>query len=120
MAFSEPIKAPKMKYNDSVEWSLWDRFDVEGDVTLQQFIDLFKEKHNLQITMISSDVSMLYSFFMPKKKLEERLAMTVSKLVETVTKKSIPDHVKAIVLEVCVNESSGEDVEVPYVKVNIK
>lgn len=28
-AFSEPIGAPKTKYNN-VEWTLWDRFDVQG------------------------------------------------------------------------------------------
>ena len=24
------------------EWTLWDRFEIEGDMTLQQFIDYFK------------------------------------------------------------------------------
>eukprot|EP00833_Pecoramyces_ruminatium_P003230 jgi/Orpsp1_1/1177262/evm.model.c7180000060725.1 len=117
--FSEPIAAQKMKYYD-VEWTLWDRFDIIGDLTLQQIIDLFKEKHELEITMMSCGVSMLYSSFMQPKRLQERLNMKISTLVETVSKKPIPDHVKSLVLELCVNDKNDEDVEVPYVRCVIR
>lgn len=72
--FSEPIAPPKMKYNDS-EFTLWDRFDVMGDLTLQEFIDYFKNQHELEVTMLSSGVSMLYTFFKPKKQMDERKKM---------------------------------------------
>ncbi|KAK9765192.1 E1 ubiquitin-activating protein [Basidiobolus ranarum] len=117
--FSEPIAAPKFKYHDT-EFTLWDRFDVEGDITLQELINHFKENHNLEITMVSSGVSMLYSFFMPKKKLDERLPMKLSKLVVAVSKKPLPAHVGSLVMEICVNDRDGEDVEVPYVRVRIR
>ena len=118
-AFSEPIAAPKFKYHDA-EWTLWDRFDVKGDLTLKEFIDYFKSKHELEITMLSCGQSMLFSFFMPKKKLDERLPMKMTELVESITKKPVPSHVKSLVMEVCVNDRNEEDVEVPYVKLNIR
>ncbi|KAJ8661405.1 hypothetical protein O0I10_002671 [Lichtheimia ornata] len=117
--FSEPIAAPTSEYNGKT-FTLWDRFDIEGDITLQEFIDYFKNEHKLEVTMVSSGVSMLYSFFMQKKKAEERLKMKLSKLVETVSKNPIPPHVKAIIFEICANDVDDEDVEVPYVRVKIR
>ncbi len=39
--FSEPIAAPKNKYYDT-EFTLWDRFEVQGDITMKEFIDYFQ------------------------------------------------------------------------------
>lgn len=35
---------------------MWDRYEME-DTTLQEFIDYFKDKHNLAVSMVSSGVS---------------------------------------------------------------
>ncbi|GAA5906369.1 hypothetical protein JCM8208_003532 [Rhodotorula glutinis] len=118
--FSDPIAAAKQKYGET-EWTIWDCFKIEGDITLEELVKHFEEKYNFEISMLSSGVSMLYSGFMPKKKLEERLKMPLSTLVETVSKKPIPDHVRDIVFEMMVNDiDSGDDVEVPYLKVRVR
>jgi len=115
---SEPMPPKKSKYYEN-EFSLWDRFEVNGEMTLQEFLDYFKEKHQLEITMLSQGVTMLYAFFMPKAKLSERLNMPISKIVEQISKKEISGHVKALVLEICCNDKDGNDLEVPYVKYNL-
>ncbi|XP_052753452.1 ubiquitin-like modifier-activating enzyme 1 [Galleria mellonella] len=113
--FSEPVAAPTNTYYDK-KWTLWDRFEVKGEITLQQFLDYFKNEHKLEITMLSQGVCMLYSFFMPKAKRQERLNLPMSEVVTKVSKKKLEPHVKALVFELCCNDEDGNDVEVPYVK----
>ena len=75
--FSEPIASPKGKYQgpdgEVTIDKLWDRFETE-DVTLQQFLDDFK-KRGLEISMISSGVSLLYASFYAQAKNKDRLPM---------------------------------------------
>lgn len=74
--FSEPIASPKGKYmgkNGEVTIDkIWDRFEVEN-VTLQEFLDDFKENKGLSVTMVSSGVSLLYASFYPPVKVKDRL-----------------------------------------------
>ncbi|KAJ7591324.1 ubiquitin activating enzyme [Mycena floridula] len=116
--FSEPIAAAKSKYG-STEWTLWDRFEFKNDPTLQEVVSWFKDNHKLEISMVSQGVSMLWSSFIGKKKSTERLPMKFSALVEHVSKKPIPPHVKHLIVEVMVSDEEGEDVEVPFIVVRI-
>ncbi|KAF9982725.1 hypothetical protein BGZ65_002560 [Modicella reniformis] len=112
--FSEPIAAPKFKYYDT-EFTLWDRFTVEGDVTLREFIKHFKDKYNLEVAMASVGVSMIYTTFMKKDTVEHRLDKKFSELVEIVSRKPRPEHVTAFTVEIVCYDDDGEDVDVPYV-----
>ncbi|KAI9639631.1 putative ubiquitin activating enzyme [Dioszegia hungarica] len=116
--FSEPIAAAKQKYGET-EWTLWDRFELPNNPTLKEMLDWFKDTHRLEITMVSQGVSMLWSSFVPPKKAAERMNMRMSELVENVSKKPIPPHVKNLLVEVMCNDEDDEDVEVPYCLIHI-
>jgi ubiquitin-activating enzyme E1 len=75
--FSEPIASPKSKYQGkqgevSID-QIWDRFEVD-DIPLQDFIKHFADL-GLDISMVSSGVSLLYASFYGPAKVKDRLPM---------------------------------------------
>ena len=44
----------------------------------------------------------------------------LSQLVETISKKPIPDHQKNVIFEMTIEDRAEEDVEVPYVMLKLK
>ncbi|KAI0479008.1 hypothetical protein GGR56DRAFT_632926 [Xylariaceae sp. FL0804] len=120
--FSEPIASPKVEYRGPdgkvTLDKIWDRFEIDN-VTLRELLDHF-EKRGLSITMLSSGVSLLFASFFPPAKLKDRYPMKLSQLVETISKKPIPEHQKEVIFEMVAEDMDEEDVEVPYIKVRIR
>ncbi|KAI1718094.1 thiF family domain-containing protein [Ditylenchus destructor] len=118
-AFSEPIAAPKKKYGDTT-FTLWDRIEIDGPKTLGDMINYIKTKTGLEVSMMSSGVSLLYAFFQPPNKVAERMSKDVVTAVEEVSRKSVPGYRRALVFEAMTQNEQDEDVEIPYIKYNIK
>ncbi|KAH8173555.1 thiF family protein [Sarocladium implicatum] len=121
--FSEPIASPKISWagheGKVTMDKIWDRFELD-DMTLQELIDHFK-KQGLDVSMISSGVSLLYASFYPASKNSDRFPLKMSALVEKITKKPIPEHQKDIILDVVAADANDEDVDdLPYVKINLQ
>lgn len=113
IGFSEPVASPKGKYGEKEYDKIWDRFDLYGDLTLQQIIDYFKEKEGLELSMMSYGVSLLFASFYVKK-MEPRYGMKISEIIELVTKKPLAPHEKTLILEVCLEDEDGDEPDVPY------
>ncbi|ETN83338.1 ubiquitin-activating enzyme E1 [Necator americanus] len=114
--FSEPIAAPVKKYNETT-FTLWDRLEIQGPKTLQEAVDWIQNETGLEVTMLSSGVSLIYSFFMDAKKRAHRMPMDVKAVVEDVSKREVPRHQRSLVLEVMATDpNTDEDVEVPYIR----
>lgn len=75
--FSEPIGSPKGKYmgkkGEVTIDQLWDRFEVE-DIPLQDFLKYFSDL-GLEVSMVSSGVSLLYASFYGQSKVKDRLPL---------------------------------------------
>ena len=89
MTLSEPTAPAKTKCvlkGKEWNWTAWDSLDMNmGDITLAEFMDYFETEYNLEISMLSHGVSILYSFFANKKKVEERKKMTMSQVITSIT-----------------------------------
>lgn len=121
ITLSEPTPPAKTKAvikGKEWEWTAWDSIDVnKGDITLAELMEHFKTEYNLEISMLSQGVSILYSFFANKKKVEERMPMPMSKIITSITKKEFPPNQLFLILELIANDlDTDEEVEIPYVK----
>ncbi|KAE8895698.1 Ubiquitin-like modifier-activating enzyme 1 [Phytophthora fragariae] len=122
--FAEPIepKATKtMLKGEEYKWTAWDRLEVDrGDMTLKEFLAYFEKEYDAEVTMLSYGVTILYAMYSQKSRSKERMAMKISDLVRTVTKKPIDPKLKYLILEVCAMDADGEDVELPYLRYHYK
>jgi len=121
MTLSEPTppKATKaILKGEEWNWTAWDSLDFnKGNITLGEFMDYFESEYNLEISMLSYGVSILYSFFANKQKVAERRAMKMTDVITSITKKEFPPDQLFIILEVIANDKdTDEEVELPYIK----
>lgn len=77
IVLSEPGPVEKTVIKEGLTTTMWDRWEVHGtaDFTLQQFLQYFKDKYGLEVTMVSHGVKMVYVPFMPghKKRLPQQM-----------------------------------------------
>jgi ubiquitin-activating enzyme E1 len=121
MTMSEPTPPAKTKAmlkGKEWDWTAWDSLDMNlGDITMGEFLDYFENEYNLEISMLSHGVSILYSFFANKTKVEERKRMKMTEVITSITKKEFPPKQLFIILEVIANDLTTEDeVELPYIR----
>jgi len=121
-AFSEPIQVKKTVAG-KLEWSIWDKIEidaVEKQKTLAEFLRHFEDQYQVEVNMLSYAVSILHSFFSPPSKKAERMKMTMSELVENVTKQPIDPNSKFLVFEVICVDKDDNDVDFPPVRYRIR
>lgn len=112
---SEPQEPAKMG-----QFTVWDRIDMEGPLTLRQLIDDFAARRQLEVSMLSCGTSLLYNSFGDPAKMAQRMTMDLSDLVISVTKRPIGPHQKFVILEPSCTDADGNDVEVPSVRFRVR
>ncbi|XP_078399311.1 ubiquitin-like modifier-activating enzyme 1 [Cetorhinus maximus] len=124
--FSEPMRAAKQRYRDK-EWTLWDHINVQGikpngeEMTLAEFLDYIKEKHDLEITTVICEAWNVYAPHMSQETREKRLSQRLSEIVTMLSKKKIGEHVKSLKFEIDFKtEEDEEAVDLPIVFYQIR
>ncbi|KAH7969257.1 ubiquitin-like modifier-activating enzyme 1 [Rhipicephalus sanguineus] len=114
--FSEPIPPEKKKFRDQ-EYTLWTSIDIEGEMTLEEFVQHFKKEFEVDIVILSEGARMLYANFMPPP--AKRLKMTMSEVVEDVSKQKIDPGKRFLMLQLMCTDLDGNQIEVPQVRYHL-
>jgi ubiquitin-activating enzyme E1 len=99
-------------------WNQWDRIDIQDtEMTLTGLMTHLREHYHVQLIMLSYGVSILFSDYMNKKKMLERLDMPLQEIVKQVAKREFNPKQKYIILEIITNDlESEEEVDLPYLR----
>jgi ubiquitin-activating enzyme E1 len=115
----EPPKATRCEVRGKEwKWTQWDRVDIsEPAMTIEGLMAHLEEAFGVELSMLSTGVTILFSDFMDRRKMAERKTMPLKAVVELVTKKAIPAAQKYLIFELIVNDcDSGDEVEIPYLR----
>ena len=61
---SEPIPAPMLKFGD-VKINSWTKFELNEDITLEKFIEVYGKKFETELSMVLYGSSIIFASFMP-------------------------------------------------------
>jgi ubiquitin-activating enzyme E1 len=88
---------------------------VLGKTTLLEFLTYFDREHELKVTKISKGADILYVVSVSPSKSNEGMDLSLTEVVERISKKKLEPDVKALVLELCCINIDNESVKIPYV-----
>ena len=98
------------------KWSIWDRIELNGPMTLRDFLGWFKVRFNLDVQMVSYGATILHAFYLKPTQRTERAKRTLGNLCAAVSKRALPRHARFISLEIVAVGLDGVDAEVPYIR----
>ena len=117
-AFSEPIQPQKIQGLSS-SFTLWDRIDIHGDKTLKEIIDILSVEHQLTVCMMTCGKTPLYADYLMNNDSQFCLEMSISKLIEYKSKKSLSSKTSYLILDAICESEDGEEVENPFIMVHL-
>lgn len=111
---AEPVPPKLVKHRD-MKWTGWDRWIVEGDLTLRELLQWLRDR-GLVAYSISCGSSLLFnSIFVSKHR--DRMDRRVVDLARDVAKLEIPEYRRHVDVVVACEDDEGNDVDIPLVSI---
>lgn len=112
---SEPKPCKVNKYLNK-KYTLWDSIDIEGDLTLEEFIDKCENTYGFEVDMITYGNSLLYAFYQPPTKIANKMNLKITDIIKNITNKNITSN--SLLLNVGTHNplNEDEDMEIPPIK----
>ncbi|KAJ4779926.1 ubiquitin-activating enzyme 1 [Rhynchospora pubera] len=115
-SIAEPVP-PKTVQHGGSSWTVWDRWIIEGDLTLREVLDWLSAK-GLSAYSISCGTSLLYNSMFPRH--AERLDRKVSDLARDVAKVEVPPYRHHLDVVAGCEDEEGNDVDVPLISIRFR
>ncbi|KAJ4821709.1 ubiquitin-activating enzyme 1 [Rhynchospora pubera] len=112
-SMAEPVPPKTIKHQD-MAWTVWDRWTINGDITLRELLQWLKEK-GLNAYSISCGTSLLYNSMFPRHK--ERLDKKVVEVAKDVAKVEVPPYRRHLDVVVACEDDNDNDIDIPLVSV---
>lgn len=108
---------PEIKEYGIVEWTVWERWSVHGNITLSELLNWVKEKKGLIVHQVSCGTTLLFDSEISFHWLKGRLSKKVVDVVKELGKVELPDNENHIDVVVVCFDSEGNDITVPLVSI---
>ncbi|KAI3819474.1 hypothetical protein L1987_13313 [Smallanthus sonchifolius] len=112
-SMAEPVP-PKVIKHQELSWTVWDRWTIKGNPTLQELIKWLADK-GLDAYSISCGSCLLYNSMFPRHK--DRMDKKVVDLARDVAKMEIPPYRRHLDLMVACEDEEENDIDIPMVSV---
>lgn len=98
---------------NSLKYTIWDKWIIEGDLTVEEFIKAAKDKYNVAIDMMTSSALLVYPIFNDSEKNNQRLKTKLTKVIEDYKGVPFSDDQSSLQIEVLCSDEDGNDIEIP-------
>ncbi|CAH9073316.1 unnamed protein product [Cuscuta europaea] len=115
-SMAEPVP-PKVIQHGDMKWTVWDRWVIKDNPTLNQLIDWLKEK-GLNAYSISCGSCLLYNQMFPRHR--DRMDKKIVDLARDVAKLELPPYRRHLDVVVACEDDNGDDIDIPLVSVYYK
>ncbi|KAL6657251.1 hypothetical protein ACP70R_005031 [Stipagrostis hirtigluma subsp. patula] len=112
-SMAEPVPPKVIKHQD-LSWTVWDRWSIQGNLTIAELIQWFSDK-GLTAYSISCGTSLLYNSMFARHK--ERLHKKVVDVAREVAKVEVPEYRRHIDVVVACEDDEEQDIDIPLVSV---
>lgn len=120
-AISEPIKAHSVEYKGN-KYNLWNSFEIEGGKTLQELIDYFKNKYDIEIDSLYYETYSFYNNFSFNENAKKKLDMKIEDIINNFLIDNNENELvegQTLMFTICVDDEI-EDVDLPEAKYYVK
>jgi ubiquitin-activating enzyme E1 len=113
---ADPIACPVTNYKDK-KYTQWDSFEVRGDMTLQDLVDHFDNKYDIELEAITHNSFMMYSSLFATDKMTKRMDCDIKEILENQYNKKFDEMDNVCTFTIMVDEDECDDeIDLPDIK----